>query len=86
MAGSGGIDVDEENAWDRTDPKERIGLHQLVMSAQSDLGREKTQEAKQKLEDVLATDPSVVDAHQMLGSIAVQEESYEEVVEEKLAL
>jgi tetratricopeptide (TPR) repeat protein len=81
MAGSGGIDVDEENAWDRTDPKERIGLHQLVMSAQSDLGREKTQEAKQKLEDVLATDPSVVDAHQMLGSIAVQEESYEEAVE-----
>ncbi len=81
MAGSGGIDVDEENAWDRTDPKERIGLHQLVMSAQSDLGRENTQEAKQKLETVLATDPSVVDAHQMLGSIAVQEESYEEAVE-----
>ena len=81
MAGSGGIDVDEENAWDRTDPKERIGLHQLVMSAQSDLGKEKTQEAKQKLEEVLSTDPSVVDAHQMLGSIAVQEESYEEAVE-----
>jgi tetratricopeptide (TPR) repeat protein len=81
MAGSGGIDVDEENAWDRADPKERIGLHQLVMSAQSDLAKEKTEEAKLKLEDVLSTDPSVVDAHQMLGSIAVQEERYEEAVE-----
>ena len=81
VAGSGGIDVDEENAWDRTDPKERIGLHQLVMSAQSDLSKEKSQEAKLKLEEVLATDPSVVDAHQMLGSIAVQEESYQEAIE-----
>ena len=81
MAGSGGIDVDEENAWDRADPKERIGLHQLVMSAQSELAKERTEEAKLKLQDVLATDTSVVDAHQMLGSIAVQEESYEEAVE-----
>ena len=81
VAGSGGIDVDEENAWDRTDPKERIGLHQLVMAAQSDLAKEDLQKAKQKLANVLATDPSVVDAHQMLGSIALQEESYEEAVE-----
>jgi protein O-GlcNAc transferase len=51
------------------------------MSAQSDLAKEETQLAKQKLEEVLATDASVVDAHQMLGSIAVQEESYEEAIE-----
>ena len=81
MAGSGGIDVDEENAWDRTDPKERIGLHQLVMAAQSDLAKEDLEPARQKLEEVLATDPSVVDAHQMLGSIATKEERYEEAVE-----
>ncbi|MGB5159829.1 MAG: sulfatase-like hydrolase/transferase [Thermoanaerobaculia bacterium] len=80
VAGSGGIDVDEENAWDRTDPKDRIGLHQLVMAAQSDFAKDDLQQASQKLEEVLATDPSVVDAHQMLGSIAIKEERYEEAV------
>ncbi len=81
VAGSGGIAVDEEHAWDRADPKERIALHQLVMAAQSDLAKGELPKARQKLTDVLTTDPSVVDAHQMLGSIASQEESYQEAVD-----
>lgn len=73
LAGRGGVALEEEGARERADPKDRIDLHQLVMMAQSELGRGDVETAKGHLEAALAKDPTMVDPHQMLGSIALQE-------------
>jgi tetratricopeptide (TPR) repeat protein len=80
IAGQGGVTAEEESDTLRADPKDRIELHQLVMVAQSDLGRENPEQAEQRLEQVLESDPTIIDAHQMLGTIASQREDFEEAI------
>jgi arylsulfatase A-like enzyme/Tfp pilus assembly protein PilF len=80
VAGQGGVAAEEESDKPRADPKDRIELHQAIMAAQSDLGREDPERAEQRLEKVLVTDPAIIDAHQMLGTIASQREEYEEAI------
>jgi arylsulfatase A-like enzyme/Tfp pilus assembly protein PilF len=81
IAGQGGVTAEEESDTPRADPKDRIELHQLIMVAQSDLGRENPEQAEQRLEQVLESDPTIIDAHQMLGTISSQREDYEEAIE-----
>lgn len=81
VAGRGGMDAAEIADQDRADPKDRIRLHQLVMAAQSDLGAEDFDKAEGKLLEALATDDSLLDAHQMLGTIATQRQEFETAVE-----
>lgn len=78
LAGRGGVAIADEDAAERADPKDRIDLHQLVMLAQSELGRNDLDAARGRLTEALARDPSMVDAHQMLGSIAMQQERPED--------
>lgn len=78
MAGRGGMDLEDIADHDRADPKDRIRLHQLVMAAQSDLGAEDPEAAETKLREALGTDDSLLDAHQMLGTIAMQREEFEQ--------
>ncbi len=78
LAGRGGVSIEDEGARERADPKERIDLHQLVMSAQSSLGKGEVDAAGVLLEQALAEDSSMVDAHQMLGTIAMQKERFGE--------
>ncbi|MGB3563984.1 MAG: tetratricopeptide repeat protein, partial [Thermoanaerobaculia bacterium] len=80
IAGQGGVTAEEESDTPRADPKDRIELHQLIMVAQSDLGREEPERAEQRLEQVLESDPTIIDAHQMLGTIASQREDFEEAI------
>ncbi len=72
VGGFGGAAEDEEESVERADPKERIQLHQMVMLAQSELGAGKLDEAEERLRRALAVDGSVVDAHQMIGAIAMR--------------
>lgn len=80
MAGGGGVSVEEEEERPRADPKDTIDIHQMIMATQSQIGRGETAEAAVLLERVLARDPSIIDAHQMLGQIASSEERYDEAV------
>jgi arylsulfatase A-like enzyme/Tfp pilus assembly protein PilF len=80
VAGQGGVDAEEESDKPRADPKERIELHQAIMAAQSDLGREDPDRAEQRLVQVLEIDSSIIDAHQMLGTIASQREDFEAAI------
>ncbi|TNF82720.1 MAG: tetratricopeptide repeat protein [Acidobacteria bacterium] len=77
VAGQGGVAAEEESDQPRADPKERIELHRAIMAAQSDLGRENPEQAARRLEEVLEIDPTIIDAHQMLGTIASQREDFE---------
>jgi arylsulfatase A-like enzyme/Tfp pilus assembly protein PilF len=89
LAGRGGVALEEEDDILRADPKDRIELHQLVMAAQTEIGRGEEDTARDKLQRVLATDPTVLDAHQMLGSIANRQEQFAAAVphfQEALAL
>ena len=81
VAGRGGVSEDEEAAAPRADPKDRIELHQLVMAAQSDLGAENFDRAQQRLEDALTVDPTMVEAHQMLGTVSAQRGRHEEAIQ-----
>jgi arylsulfatase A-like enzyme/lipopolysaccharide biosynthesis regulator YciM len=81
LAGRGGVAIEEEDARERADPKDRIELHQLVMSAQSVLGKGDLDAARRHLEEALAKDASMVDAHQMLGTIGMRQERFPEALE-----
>ncbi len=72
VGGFGGAGEDEEGNLERADPKDRIQLHQMVMAAQSELGRGELDQAETRLRQTLEVDPSVVDAHQMLGAIEMR--------------
>lgn len=81
VAGRGGVDSDETADRDRADPKDRIRLHQMVMAAQSDFGSRELDKAEAKLRQVLKTDDSLLDAHQMLGTISLQRQELESAVQ-----
>jgi arylsulfatase A-like enzyme/Tfp pilus assembly protein PilF len=78
MAGQGGVTVDQEEEISRADPKDKLALHQKMMAAQSRM--ELPEEAIRILEQVLAEDETIVDAHQMLGRIAGSQERFEDAV------
>ena len=80
LAGQGGVAAHEETAKTRADPKDKIALHHAVITAQSALGAGKREVARHALEGVLAEDDGILDAHQMLGSLAAQEEHWDEAV------
>ena len=73
IAGQGGVDVEDEANPGRADPKDRLHLHQKIMSAQSLIGGHENDLARRILEQVLAEDEAILDAHQMLGQIAAEE-------------
>jgi arylsulfatase A-like enzyme/Tfp pilus assembly protein PilF len=84
VAGRGGVGAGEEGTGvpegGRADPKDRIELHQLVMAAQADIGGGDLERAEARLERALATDPSILEAHQMLGTIATERRDFEAAV------
>ena len=80
VAGRGGMDLEDIADHDRADPKDRIRLHQMVMAAQSDLGREDLDTAEAKLLEALKTDDSLLDAHNMLGTISMQRNEFDQAL------
>lgn len=73
LAGQSGVGVKDETVRNRADPKDRVQLHQKIMAAQSMMGHHENDDARRLLEQVLAEDEAVLDAHQMLGQIAADE-------------
>ncbi len=70
LAGGGGVAVEKETERVRADPKDRLQLHQKIVDAQSRISHREYDVARRLLEQVLAEDAAIVDAHQMLGQIA----------------
>ncbi len=80
VAGQGGASVADENDWTRDDPKDRLLLHQKIMEAQSRMGHHENDLARRLLEQVVAEDEAVLDAHSMLGQIAEEEHRPQEAI------
>jgi arylsulfatase A-like enzyme/Tfp pilus assembly protein PilF len=78
-AGQGGVSLEEEGDILRADPKDKIGLHRTIMRAQSQL-RSDEAAAEKTLLAVLAEDPDILDAHQMLGQLAASQERFDDAV------
>jgi len=78
MAGQGGVTVEEEEEVPRADPKDKLALHQKIMAAQGRM--ELADTAVHILEEVLAEDEKILDAHHMLGRIAGNQERFEDAV------
>lgn len=72
IAGRGAVDVSEEEGTERVDPKDGIEVHQAIMAAQSEIGAGNEPAAESLLLQVLARDPDVIDANQMVGNIKAQ--------------
>jgi arylsulfatase A-like enzyme/Tfp pilus assembly protein PilF len=81
LPGGGGVSAALEDERPRADPKDTIDLHQMIMASQSLIGRGDNEAAAELLGRVLARDPRILDAHQMMGQIAFAGERYEEAVE-----
>jgi len=75
-AGQGGVSLDDEDERPRADPKDRIGIHRTVMRAQTQMQNDRNA-AQKALLRVLEIDGGVLDAHQMLGQLAVMDAEYE---------
>jgi arylsulfatase A-like enzyme/Flp pilus assembly protein TadD len=73
VAGEGGVSAEDEGTRVRTDPKDRLQLHQAIMGAQSLIGRREYDAARRLLEQVLGEDEATLDAHQLMGQIAEEE-------------
>jgi arylsulfatase A-like enzyme/Flp pilus assembly protein TadD len=80
LAGGGGVTVEKEGERVRPDPKDRLALHQKVVDAQSRISHREYDAAGRLLEQVLAEDAAVVDAHQMLGQIASERRRPQEAI------
>jgi arylsulfatase A-like enzyme/Tfp pilus assembly protein PilF len=80
VAGKGEIAVSEEDDVERADPKDKIRIHQRITAAQSLISRGDAEGAERQLNEVLAQDSGMLDAHQMLGNIAVQRQDYDGAV------
>ncbi len=78
LTGSGGVAVDEEGDHPRSDPKDKIELHQMIMATQGEIGRGDTERATTLLNRVLERDPTIIDAHQLMGQIASTEHRFAE--------
>jgi arylsulfatase A-like enzyme/Tfp pilus assembly protein PilF len=81
VAGQGGVSVDQEQDRPRADPKDKLVLHQKMMAAQSRMGGEALDDSRRLLEQVLAEDSEIIDAHQMLGQIAAQQDRFSDAAE-----
>jgi arylsulfatase A-like enzyme/predicted Zn-dependent protease len=80
VAGQGGVTPAEETARERADPKDKVELHHAVMTAQSALGAGDREAARRALERVLAEDEGLLDAHQMTGNLAAEEERFDDAI------
>jgi len=80
MAGRGGVSIENEDVQGRADPKDRLQLHQMIMAAQSLMRHDDDAAARRLLEQVLAEDEAILDAHQMLGQIAATDNRPEEAI------
>jgi arylsulfatase A-like enzyme/tetratricopeptide (TPR) repeat protein len=80
IAGQGGVSVEDEGVQERADPKDRVQLHQKIMAAQSMMSRHENDVAARLLNQVLAQDEAILDAHQMLGQIASDEHRPDEAI------
>jgi arylsulfatase A-like enzyme/Tfp pilus assembly protein PilF len=78
LAGEGGIKLEEETDRPRSDPKDKIELHRMIMFAQAKLAAEEEEAAERLLTRVLARDDTIVDANQMLGQIVGRKGRHEE--------
>jgi len=80
VAGHGDAGIAEEEDRPRDDPKDRLVLHQKIMEAQSRIGHRENDVARRLLEEVVAEDEAVLDAHSMLGQIAEEQGLAEEAI------
>ena len=81
LAGSGSRAEAPEDISGLADPKGKIAVHRAIMLAQNDIGKEKTEAARQRLLEAIELDPGVVDAHQMLGNLHQREGDYPTAIE-----
>ncbi|MGH9336875.1 MAG: sulfatase/phosphatase domain-containing protein, partial [Vicinamibacteria bacterium] len=62
------------------DPKDKIGLFNLIKEAGADSSEDKTDEAMAKIEKVLAEDPDILEAHYILGNLYTKKEELEKAL------
>lgn len=80
VAGRGGVDVDDADDEERADPKDKIEVHRSIMAAQTEIGTGALEAAETRLRGVLAADPAIIDANQMLGNVLVETGRAEEAL------
>ncbi len=59
------------------DPKDKIGLYNLLKAAGTDSTEDRIEEAMEKVRRVLAEDPGILEAHLVLGNLFVKREDWD---------
>ncbi|HEY7818554.1 MAG TPA: sulfatase-like hydrolase/transferase, partial [Vicinamibacteria bacterium] len=63
------------------DPKDKIGLFNLIKDAGADSSEDRIDEAMAKIERVLAEDPDILEAHYIKGNLFAKQKELEKAVE-----
>lgn len=63
------------------DPKDKIGLFNLIKRAGSDSSEGRVDEALEKIQQVLAEDPDILEAYSILGNLHVKKEERDEAIQ-----
>lgn len=71
------IDPDQPLA----DPKDKIGLFNLIKEAGSDSSDDRVDEAMAKIEKVLAQDPGILEAHYILGNLYTKKHELDQALQ-----
>jgi len=72
----------KEKGGKLADPKDKIDLYNEIKLAQFLSAEKKMDKAETKIKDVLAKDPSVLEARYILGNIYSKQKKYDEAIEE----
>jgi arylsulfatase A-like enzyme/tetratricopeptide (TPR) repeat protein len=70
VAGTSRPDPSREGAASRVDPKDKVDVHQRIVAARDLIGRGKAEPAIASLNELLVSDPALLEAHEMLGALA----------------
>ena len=81
VAGRGEAGGEYDPDVERADAKQKVGLHILVMRAQSEIGRKNHEAAERQLRAVLEQDRGILDAHQMLGQLASRAKDHKQAID-----
>jgi arylsulfatase A-like enzyme/Tfp pilus assembly protein PilF len=63
------------------DPKDKIGLFNLIKDAGADSSEDRIEEAMAKIEKVLAEDPDILEAHYIKGNLFAKQKELEKALE-----
>ena len=78
LGGPSRVNVDPDRPL--ADPKDKIGLFNLIKEAGADSSQDRIEDAMAKIESVLLEDPDILEAHNIMGNLLTKDGDFEKAL------